>query len=593
MAAATATTTAAVLPLPSLVDRSQATTEGKPRLTLAHLLHPRDWDLPEWNGPHVEDPERVAEKVDDLDYSVALLKRYRNSLRPIHRLTPDVLALVFLDLVEEEEYPLSSQYGAASWTYLAHVCYRWRAIALGCGALWSQISTRYPDAALACLERSLDAPLSFVVHARANSGNAKEVIDRVRPHMHRMRKLYVPWTLMHDENGNVSELISSLIEAPAPQLETFYVYRVRVEGGCFALPTVFGGHTPRLRVLKLSYSYPQLGRISFGNLRELFIRGKKRDLITMEVSHLMKILESCPALEVFVTVKARFVMTEPLEQEGEPLHQVRLDNLRRMDMSRCSASVVANLLSRLIVPNCQLSMNVWLERRSDFRFLFGVPDELCDEHPLRDIRKLHVSYRSSNGGVVIEGMTSAHPFQIVATIDQASNLGDMPTNSGPILLSIARTLDLGLLEEFTIAETSFYHPHVGFSKELWIQVLARMPLLRALHIRLQTITDSGFCRVIISALSTSDEVTGKLVCPLLETITLVEDRTWSSLQWYKFAKARKEHGHPLRRLSLCLPHYENVENMAETDLAELREVVETVDLDPPAMLRLEFPSTTW
>ncbi|KAI0372924.1 hypothetical protein BV20DRAFT_1014134 [Pilatotrama ljubarskyi] len=583
--------TATVLPVLDGVGGSQAA--EKPSLTLAHLLHPEQWDLPEWNGPHSNDPECVAQKLDVLDHSVALLKRYRNSLRPIHRLTPDILALVFLELIEDHDHPLSSQYGAISWTYIAHVCHRWRAIALGCAALWTQLSTRYPEAAITCLERSADAPLSFVIHSRATVGSSKELIDRVRPHMNRMRHLYVPWTHMRDADGNISELLSSLLDAPATQLETFYVYRVRADGTCFALPTLFAGDTPRLRVLKLSYCYPQMGSVYLGNLRELYIRGRKRDLISMELSRLLAILEACPALEILVTVKARFVITQPPEQAGEPLRQVRLDKLRRLDIARCSASVVSTLLGHLIVPNCQLATSVWLERGIDFRFLFGVPDNLCAEHPLRDIRKLQVAYCSSASSVTLDGTTSVHPFQIRATIEQGSDVGDMPTMSGPLLLSIAKTLDLELLEEFTIAETSFYHPHVGFSKDLWAQVLARMPLLRTLHIRLQNITDSGFCRVILSALSAADEVTGKLLCPHLETVTLIEDRTWSSLQWYKFAKARKARGHPLRRLSLCLPHYENVEDMAETDLAELREVVDRVDLDPPETLNVEFPVAVW
>lgn len=45
--------TAVVPPMPCVVDPSRAGTqdEDKPRLTLAHLLHPEDWDLPDWNGP--------------------------------------------------------------------------------------------------------------------------------------------------------------------------------------------------------------------------------------------------------------------------------------------------------------------------------------------------------------------------------------------------------------------------------------------------------------------------------------------------------------------------------------------------------------
>ncbi|RDX56475.1 hypothetical protein OH76DRAFT_389565 [Lentinus brumalis] len=565
------------------------------RLTLSHLLNPSLWDLPEWNGPHTEDPHNIAEKIDSLDLSVALLKRYRNSLRPIHRLSADILALIFVELLEDHDHPLSSTFGSCSWTYLAHVCHRWRIIALGCSHLWTQLSTHYPEAALTCLERSVDAPLTFVIDSRATVDNSKEVVDRVLPHMSRMRHLYIPWTHLHDDDGNVSQLVSGLIDASAPQLETFYIYRLREDGKCFALPAISGGRTPRLTTLKLSYSYPRMDSASYTNLKELYIRGRKRDLITMELSRILEILEACPILEVFVTVKARFIANEPLEEEGQPSRQIRLDHLRRIDISRCAASVVSDLLGRLIIPNCQLRMSVWLERRSDFRFLFGVPEVLSVGHPLRDLRRLQVSYRSSSSGVVIEGIAGAHPFQIIATIINGSDLSDMPTVSGPLLLSIAKTLDTGLLEEFIIEETSYYHPHIGFSKEVWTQVLARMPLLRTLHIRLQSITDSGFCRVILSALSTPDAVTGKVLCPLLETITLMDDKTWSSLQWYRFAQTRKAQGHPLKRLSLCLPHYENVEDMAETDLAELREVVENVDLDPPETPHVEFPNalTSW
>ena len=497
---------------------------------------------------------------------------------------------MFLDITDDYDRPLSSSFGSCSWSYLAQVCHRWRAIALSCSALWTQINTRYPDAALTCIERSVDAPLSFVIDSRATVDNSKQVVDRVLPHMHRMRQLFMPWTLLHDDDGNVSQLVSGLIDAPAPILETFHLYMVRNDGKCFPLPLVFGGQTPRLTVLKLVYSYPQLDGLTFSNLKELYIKGRKRDLITMELARLLDMLEACPVLEVLVTVKARFVTNEPLEEEGQPQRQIRLDNLQRMEISRCAASVVSDILSRVLLPNCQLRLSVWLERRSDFRFVFGVPEALPDGHPLRDVRRLLVAFRSSSGALTLEGTTgpAQHPFQISATIPGGSDIGDMPTVSGQVLLSVAKTLDLGALDAFALAETQYYHPHIGFARDVWAQVLARMPVLRALHIRLGGITDSGFCRAVLSALATPDAVTARVACPLLETVALVDDKTWSSLQWWKFAAARKAQGHALRRLSLCLPHYENVEDMADTDLAALREVVETVDLDPQEPQQIEF-----
>ncbi len=118
---------------------------------------------------------------------------------------------------------------------------------------------------------------------------SKELVDRILPHMSRMRHLCIPWTHLHDDDGNVSQLLSTLIDAPGPQLETFNLYRGRADGRCFALPAIFGGHTPRLSILKLCYSFPRMGSVSFTNLKELYIRGRKRDLITMELSQIMEI----------------------------------------------------------------------------------------------------------------------------------------------------------------------------------------------------------------------------------------------------------------------------------------------------------------
>ena len=57
---------------------------------------------------------------------------------------------------------------------------------------------------------------------------------------------------------------------------------------------------------------------------------------------------------------------------------------------------------------------------------------------------------------------------------------------------------------------------------------------------------------------------------------------------HEISKTRKEQGCALKHLSLCLPHYENVEDMADTDLGALREVVETVDLDPKGPQEYDF-----
>jgi len=181
----------------------------------------------------------------------------------------------------------------------------------------------------------------------------------------------------------------------------------------------------------------------------------------------------------------------------------------------------------------------------------------------------------------------------MASIPRDSDMGEMSTIAGHLLLNIVRTLDLSFLEEFTISETHYNHAHLGFTRQRWIEIFERMPLLKALHIRLDSIYDGGFSRSILSALATPREVTGRLLCPHLTTLTVVNDKTWSSLHCYLLAQERAKHGHPLKKVSMHMPCYENFEDIDDTDLPALRRVIEVVDLDPPTLCEYEIPDISW
>jgi len=390
------------------------------------------------------------------------------------------------------------------------------------------------------------------------------------------------------EDADLREPLETMLRSPAPSLEALHVFKVGMDGDCFALPTMFDGHTPRLTTLRLVYAYPELGSLTYTNLRRLFIKGKKRKPITMEVSRLLEILAACPELEELRTYKATFTSSSA----ADSLPPLRLDNLRVLDIARCSASVVADLFSRLAVPDCATRFHVWLERAADFTFRFGLPDILETGH-LPGITRLHIEYTSANDVVAIHGTTRTSPFQIVAAIPQDSDMGEMPTVAGHLLLNIVRTLDLSLLEEFTISETYYHRAHLGFTRRRWIEVFERMPLLKELHIRIDSINDAGFSRAILAALATLGEVTGRLLCPNLEVLTMTNDKTWSTLQCYLLAQQRAQHGHPIKRLSMRLPCYENFEDIEDTDIPGLRKIIEVVDLDPPPVMKVRFPELSW
>lgn len=74
---------------------------------------------------------------------------------------------------------------------------------------------------------------------------------------------------------------------------------------------------------------------------------------------------------------------------------------------------------------------------------------------------------------------------------------------------------------------------------------------------------------------------------------MMNDKTWSSLHCYLMAKERLEAGHPLKRVSMRQPYYEDLEDVEDTDLPTLRRVVDNVDLEPPTVELLDFPDEKW
>ncbi|KAI0949950.1 hypothetical protein AcW1_006176 [Taiwanofungus camphoratus] len=552
---------------------------GLIQLTLSRLLRSPSWDLPEWNGPHSEDPSRLTDKLGDLDTSLALLQRYRNALRPIHRLAPDILILIFRDLVEEDSNSFRSKFGSCPWKYLAHVCYRWRAIALACPLLWTQISTRHPDAALTCLERSMDASLSLMIWENAVSEPSR-VLGAVQSHVGRIRRLYLPSSLIESE---IDKVLSPILQSPAQSLEMLYIYKVRSENDCFALPPIFDCQTPHLTTLKLCYAFPEMRSLTYANLKQLYIKGKKSKPALMDVSRLLEVLEACPHLQLLNVAKVNVVSSTE-----EKFRMLQLDNLRLLDITRCSPVVVENLVSRLLLPHCAIRIHVQLERAADSTFHFGIPKDLHETHHLHEIKRLHLEHRSASDRITIHGSTVSNLFQVIVKIP-SDGIEEIATIAGPFLLSVVRTLDLSSLEEFAISELNCSCPHLHFTRKTWIEVFERMPLLKTLHIR-RDCTDEGFCRAVLSALTTPNAVTGKFLCTDLETLTVVNDNTWSSLQCYLLAQHHANHGKPLRRVSMRLPFYENVEEIEDTDIPQLRQLIEVVDLDPPPIDNLGFPS---
>ncbi|PSR83088.1 hypothetical protein PHLCEN_2v5892 [Hermanssonia centrifuga] len=560
------------------------------RLSLPGLLDPELWDLPGWNGSQLP-AAQSSETLGRLDISLALLARYRNSLRPFYRLSPDILVLIFLEIQADYWDPYLPSFGSYAFMAVSKVCHSWREVVIGSPILWKQLSTRYPTAALVALERSVDAGFCLVIPEVSEGERVPSVLGAIASHVNRLRWLYLPSDTLKSSDDQIHQMLLPLIRSPAPLLETLNTAKIRGVGGCAPLPTLFAGQTPSLTRLHIDYMWPQLGSITLKNLKSLGFNGKKRNPIQMSVSALLDLLEACPLLESFKAEKVNWLPAT----EGDE-RKVQLPHLRSIQTRRANASITADILGRLITPECSLRLKVWLDRYEDSKFHIGVPPEheLEFTHYLHDIKKMHVHFLSGYEGVAIYGATKTLPFEINGLVSQGTldNLGDMDAIAGTVFQSIVKAFDLENLEEFSVTEMRNNSRWTGFTKKVWTDTFRRMPNLKSFHITMDSCYDEGFSRSILAALSSPDDRTGRWLCPSLENVFVFGDKTWSSLQCYTMAEERAKAGHALKRVSMRLPHYASFDNPDDTDLPLLRRFVEKVDLEPVDIVFPDFPPDT-
>ncbi|GJE90749.1 hypothetical protein PsYK624_068930 [Phanerochaete sordida] len=559
-------------------------------VSLAGLLDPRSWNLPGWNDTHpTQKPS--SEAIGQLDLSLALLSRYRNSLQPFHRLSSDILVNIFLEIQESEWNPLHHSFGAYKYLDVSKVCHTWRQVALTAPILWRQLSTRYPDMAMAALERSKDAGICFVIPPNYQDGDKTvDLIKAVAGQMRRLRWLYVPSTMLKSGDGTVDPALLPLIGTPAPMLEIMETIKVRGEGDCRPLPVLFNGETPLLNRLRVQYLSPQLTSMSLSKLKFLSFSGKKRLPLSMPVTQLLDLLEKCPLLEILKTEK---ITWQPAADDDK--RKVRLEHLRYLELGRTSGSVISDIVGRIIAPGYAMKLKVWLERYDDNRFHIGVPPEheLEFDHPLRDVRKLYLEYLNGYEGIAIKGAMGAFPFEIHALLEDSTvaNVGDMDSIAGAVFASATRTFDTERLEEFGVYEMRTHARWTSFTKKAWGALFKRAPRLRALYVTTDISYDEGLVRAVLAALVAPDERTGRLLCPALENLFVNGDKTWSSLQAYIMAEERARAGHPLKWVSMRLSHYASFHEAEDTDLPMLRRHIERVDFEPPEMTFPSYPDT--
>ncbi|KAF6759749.1 hypothetical protein DFP72DRAFT_1042906 [Ephemerocybe angulata] len=107
--------------------------------------------------------QNLAARILELEHDIRILKTCQNSTPTVNRLPPEVLSHIFLNLfwTVEREYEEDKK---ACWIFSTHVCRHWRAVALGCAALWTNFMfDMHGELIRTILPRSKNLPLSVAM----------------------------------------------------------------------------------------------------------------------------------------------------------------------------------------------------------------------------------------------------------------------------------------------------------------------------------------------------------------------------------------------------------------------------------------------
>ncbi|TFY71371.1 hypothetical protein EVG20_g1631 [Dentipellis fragilis] len=274
---------------------------------------------------------RLDEEIEAVFATVAAIRTRRNSLSPIARLHPEILAHVFAFLAADpEEIPMrrsyhsvyddpklgrgANPYHSHGWIRVTHVCRKWRHTALDNPGLWGIDVCSFPAWTEERLRRSKRAPIDATFEFTGRHGrtpNNDKFAEVILIALDRTREL-----ALDGFDPRCMGDVSRPLLRPAPLLESFTCScaptLVDFDGFRRCLPRLpsrlFEGKAPRLRKLSLTdvlipldsplyknlvdlslLSDPYLGLLSFNFTRDqlLGLFSGMSNLQSLEIRHMV------------------------------------------------------------------------------------------------------------------------------------------------------------------------------------------------------------------------------------------------------------------------------------------------------------------
>ena len=432
-----------------------------------------------------------------------LIRSWKNSVAPINRIPPEILAL--LPDFWDEEYDRDKDVIA-----LTHVCQTWRAVFTSRPSLWTDLGCVDMDKTLIYLKRSKPLPISVWLHRAGVWFSHRPFFVVVPQAIERLKSLSV-------DPGNMQEIIPHL-SSPAPLLRELSVR------GCRGAPrqnpvltsTLFNGDLSSLQKLHLEYIITELPWRNMVNLTTLELV----NMLQPSIKRLLDFFESAPHLR---EVKLHSSSPRNDAQDGR---FVSLRSLKSMCIG--GSGWHSPLLDHLLIP-----VGARLEAKVDLLSPIG-------NHPQKFIDNLRnlpdfTSILLVSGGKLSPRIEFSGPNgQVIIS----------PNYSSPH----TPCLSLGSLVQFDTSKTERLEIIYG---SLPASDSLRQTLLPMRGLCTLVLERCGQPHPFINALDPSRCSTGALVCPKLEELIIECEEEVDIERVIRMAKARALRGARLKLVRIA------------------------------------------
>ncbi|KII86938.1 hypothetical protein PLICRDRAFT_274819 [Plicaturopsis crispa FD-325 SS-3] len=350
-------------------------------------------DLPD---PVAAVRQELDAEIKRLSDSLHAVQSRRNALAPIARLHNEIFSMIFIFHVQSVKRVFLQGHQPTT-TAFSQVCQLWRAIALGCGELWSTISGMSPEWTQEKLRRSKRTPLTIAIELLlpATDPRIPRWMELIYPEISRIKCFK-----LHHASPTILRRMLSMLDAPAPLIEELSIHSM--------MPVLCPHIAPPMLPHDLfDKVHPRLCRVE---LTECSMRWTSSVLCaSLKELRLHQVSDgNRPTLALFLSALARAPSLEILELSGvipladsdsdseslSLLSIVPLPRLRALSL-KSKALEVAPVLQFLSFPSdVNLSISTF-GSHSDYRVLLPIlKEKTSGERP--GIARLELSKPASN-----------------------------------------------------------------------------------------------------------------------------------------------------------------------------------------------------